>query len=77
MENKALKTLLELLIGEVAVVESIEGGHRCVHRIERMGIRPGVQIRKISDVGPIVVEVGNSRVAIGRGMASKVIVKNV
>jgi len=40
-----------------------------------MGIRPGVLLEKISGQpfgGPVVVQVGNNRIALGFGMACKV-----
>jgi Fe2+ transport system protein FeoA len=43
-----------------------------------MGIRPGTVLEKISGQplgGPVVVKVGNNRIALGFGMARKVHVK--
>lgn len=75
MRGRVLKNLLEMRVGESGFIERIEGGSGLVNRLERIGIRPGVCVRKVSDVGPVVVEIANTKVAIGRGMASKVIVE--
>jgi ferrous iron transport protein A len=48
-----------------------------MRRLEAMGIRPGVIITKISDHflhGPVIIEVGRTQLAIGYGMAAKILV---
>ncbi|MDI6739468.1 MAG: fused ferrous iron transport protein A/B [Candidatus Edwardsbacteria bacterium] len=67
--------LLQLKNGEEAEVTAIEAGPEERARIERLGVRPGVRLRKVSDMGPVVVAVGNAQVALGRGMAAKVRVR--
>jgi len=57
------------------VVKNIDKSVGLRLRLERLGIRPGVTLRKISDVGPVVVAIGNSQVALGRGMAEYVFVE--
>ena len=62
---------------EVQVVE-ILGGHGLVGRLEALGIRPGTRMRKITSVflrGPVTVEVHDTKVAMGYGMAGKVLVR--
>ena len=73
------KTLAALKIGEEAKVRSIDGGSASVNRLQSMGIIPGTDIKIIqaSLSGPIIIEARGSRVAIGRGMTSKIIVENV
>jgi len=61
-----------------ATVLSIEGGHAAGRRLESLGIRPGVRIKKISKhfwQGPVTVLVKKTKIAIGHGMAEKVIVE--
>jgi len=63
--------------GEKAKIIQIHGGKGLVTKLEALGIRHGVEITKISGQimhGPIVLKVGNTQVAIGFGMARKVIV---
>ena len=64
--------------GQSGVVANIEGGHGLVNRLNALGIRPGKRITKFSSMlmrGPVTIQVGNSQVAIGFGMANKIIVK--
>lgn len=67
-----LLTLTELKNGEAARIESISGGHGLQARLERLGLRPGLRVTKVSDFGPVVVSSSNGQVAIGKGMARHV-----
>ena len=72
--------LVEFSEGEQARVVSIEGGQDVVKRLYHMGIREGVEIKKlvgISGKGPIIVKIGHSQVALGRGMASRIMVEAI
>jgi len=57
------------------------GGRRnWCRRFSNMGIRKGVIIKKISVhpfFGPVIVRVGNCEIAVGRGMASTILVEEV
>ncbi len=57
------------------------GGRRnWCRRFSNMGIREGVVIKKIAMhpfFGPIIVRVGNCEIAVGRGMASTILVEEV
>jgi ferrous iron transport protein A len=64
--------------GKKAFVISICGGRGAAGRLGAMGIRPGVVLKKITGQpfgGPIVVQAAHSRVALGYGMAKKVLVE--
>jgi Fe2+ transport system protein FeoA len=76
METK----LLELPIGQEAVIKQIEGGYGSQRRLASLGIRVGQTVRKVGSgpfKGPVVVEVDRARVAIGKVMAMKVIVEEL
>lgn len=64
-----LLTLTELKNGEAARIETISGGHGLQARLERLGLRPGLRVTKVSDFGPVVVSSSNGQMAIGKGMA--------
>ena len=57
-------------------------GHHYHHfplmqRLEAMGIRPGVVLKKVSNQflrGPVIIEIGKTQLAIGHGMAVKILV---
>jgi ferrous iron transport protein A len=54
-------------------------GNWC-RRFSNMGIREGVIIRKITVhpfAGPVIVKVGNCEIAVGRGMASAILVEEL
>ncbi|MEA3488985.1 MAG: FeoA family protein [Candidatus Omnitrophota bacterium] len=70
--------LTELKVNQSAVVKEVLGGYGVKQRLESLGIRAGQKITKISSHfwrGPITVKVGNAKVAIGHGMAQKILVE--
>ena len=55
-------------------------GRNWCRRFANMGIREGVIIRKITMhpfLGPVIVRVGSCEIAVGRGMASTILVEEV
>ena len=78
MSQKALLALSQMEVGQTGTVVQILGGHGLTHRLEARGIRPGKKVTKISSMlfrGPVTLRVNHSQVAIGFGMANKVIVE--
>ena len=72
-----IKPLTDLKSGQEGIIKSVQGGHGAVRRLEAMGIRPGIKIRKSSAQfmrGPIGVKAGNTSLALGYGMAQKIMV---
>ena len=70
-------SLGKMQAGQSGVVAEIDGGQRLRKRLDAMGIRPGKRITKISSMmlrGAVTLQVGNSQVAIGFGMANKILV---
>ena len=75
--EKETTTLTNLEKGQRATVLQIKGGHGLVNRLNALGILPGKKITKVSAMlmkGPVTVEVDRAQLAIGHGMASKIIV---
>ena len=71
-------SLANMDAGQTGKVTRVHGGHGFKTRLEAMGIRPGMEITKVSGQimrGPIIVKIGNSQVAIGFGMARRVLVE--
>lgn len=59
------------------LVVEIQGGQKMALRLSTLGIRVGVRIKKVNQQvlnGPIVVEIGCSQIAIGFGIAKKILV---
>ena len=76
-ENKRLN-LNQLSAGQSGTVTEIIGGRGMIRRLAAMGILPGRKVTKVSSMlfrGPVTLQVGRSQVAIGFGMAQKVIVE--
>ncbi|RLE70519.1 MAG: ferrous iron transport protein A [Thermoprotei archaeon] len=62
--------------GSTGRVIAFRGGYGSMRRMMEMGITPGTIIRVINNsVGPILIEVRGAVYALGRGMASKVLVE--
>ncbi len=75
-----MKTLAEAENGGRFRVVSLRGGRGMVVRLNALGIREGVIVTKVSAVpaaGPVTVRVGASTVALGRGVAAKILVEEV
>ena len=78
MTDGRLITLRQMWSGQSGIVANIEGGHGLVNRLNALGIRPGKRITKISSMlmrGPVTIQLDSAQVAIGFGMANKIIVK--
>lgn len=68
--------LTQLKEGESGIVVKIDGGFGLTRRLESLGLRVGKRMTKVSSQlmrGPITVRIGNSQIAIGFGMARKII----
>ncbi len=75
-----MSALSVLRQGKTAVITSISGGKGLAEKLEAMGIRPGVAVKKVSSMrngGPVVMVCGRTQVALGRGMASRIMVQEV
>ena len=74
-EHAGLEPLSALRPGEQGVVVALRGGRDFRDVMVGMGLRPGAPVTLVSKGwrgGSIVAAVGESRVALGRGMAEKV-----
>ena len=70
--------LARMQVGQSGVVVQIQGGHGLVNRLNSLGIRSGKRITKISSMvmrGPVTIQVDRAQVAIGFGMAHRIIVE--
>ena len=71
-------TLAEMKTGETGTVVEVQGGHGIIGRLDALGIRPGRKVTKLSSTlfrGPVMLRVNNTQVALGFGMAKKIIVE--
>ena len=76
-QNEQL-TLAEMRTGQTGTVVGVLAGHGLIRRLDALGIRPGKKVTKISSTlfrGPVILRVDNTQVAVGFGMARKIIVE--
>jgi len=67
--------LTQMRPGETGIVKEIRGGQGLVRKLHSMGLRPGKEATKVSSHfwrGPQTLEIGNTQVAVGFGMALKI-----
>lgn len=60
------------------MVAEIHGGQGLIRRLESMGIRVGKRVTKVSSQfmhGPVTVRIDGFQVAVGFGMAKKILVR--
>ncbi|MFO7957493.1 MAG: FeoA family protein [Candidatus Brocadiia bacterium] len=72
--------LAELRAGQTAEVLALSGGMGMRRKLEAMGVRPGKTVRKLSSqfmAGPVTILVDGRQVAMGRGIARRVEVREV
>ncbi|MCD6510376.1 MAG: ferrous iron transport protein A [Thermoprotei archaeon] len=70
--------LLMLNPGEEGEVIQIDGGWGIVRRLAELGIYPGAIVRMMNKSwGPVVILVSGVRIAIGRGMARRILVRPI
>lgn len=70
--------LAQLRVGKSAVIVDIVGENELVHKVEAMGIVPGIKIKKVSASlfhGPILVQKDFMQIAVGYDIAKKILVE--
>jgi len=70
--------LTQLKEGESGIVAKIDGGFGLIKRLQSLGLRTGKKVTKVSSQlmrGPVTIRIGNSQIAIGFGMARKIILR--
>ena len=68
-------SLISCQIGKIATVKKINAGYKAHQFLADLGVHEGEKVRIVkNDFGPIIVEIKDTRVAIGRGLAEKITV---
>ena len=62
--------------GESVCIQKMQGGHVFLSRLASLGFTPGAHLRVVQNFGhgPIIVSLRDTRVALGRGEANKILV---
>lgn len=71
-------TLNKLNNGETGKITGFNGGQGLIKKLNAMGVRIGKNVTVISDSfigGPVTIQINNSKISIGKGMASKIVVE--
>jgi ferrous iron transport protein A len=63
--------------GRSVSIQQIRGGHNFLSRLASLGFTPGTRLRIVQNYGrgPLIVSLRDTRVALGRGEASKILVQ--
>lgn len=77
MKGRENVSLSALAPGEVRIVQNLAGGRGFVSRLAALGFTPGAEVTMVQNFGhgPIIVIVRGTRIALGRGEASKVLIR--
>ena len=62
--------------GESVCIQKMQGGHHLLSRLASFGFTPGACLKVIQNYGhgPIIVTLRDTRVALGRGEADRILV---
>ena len=75
-----MNNLLRVEIGTVVRIQSIEGGKALAFKLRQYGLFVGDQVRILRlapFAGPVLLEVNGREIALGRGIAAKIMVEPV
>jgi len=77
MKTTGTRPLSQVAEGEIVSIVEIEGGRGLRSRLTTMGLLPKTRIEVVRNggSGPFVISIGNSRMALGRGVAEKIVVE--
>lgn len=79
LKPQALQTLCDLPVGGTGIVRQLNGGHEFTYVAASLGFTPGVEVTMVQNYhhGPLIVSLRDTRVALGRGEAVKILVEMV
>ncbi|NLK00407.1 MAG: hypothetical protein GX318_04115 [Clostridia bacterium] len=70
------KGLLTLNRGDAGKVKLIDAGKAATRRLYEMGFNTGAPVKVIkNDAGPVIVCIAGHKIALGRGLAAKIILE--
>lgn len=75
-EAAKCRQLSTVRTGETVQIHSLEGGRHFLSRLASLGFTPGASLRVVQNYGhgPIIVTLRETRIALGRGEAGKIMV---
>lgn len=77
--NEHKESLSNVRTGNSAQIRAMQGGHHFLSRLASLGFTPGARLKVVQNFGhgPIIVNLRDTRVALGRGEADKILVKEI
>ncbi|MBN1388674.1 MAG: ferrous iron transport protein A [Bacteroidales bacterium] len=70
--------LTNMPVGKKGIIKDIDGGYGITHNLDVMGIHTGIEVTKVSKQwmrGPVTIRIGNNEIALGYGMATRIMVE--
>jgi ferrous iron transport protein A len=76
LQHKHSIPMTMMLSGEERRITDFLGGRSMVFRLRELGFAVGERVQRVSagTAGPVIIKVKGSKMAIGKGMASKILV---
>ncbi len=77
MKDDGFHSLSDIKTGKMAVISSLQEGNELNRRLTSLGLTPGVHVEIVQNFGhgPMIVSIRGTRVALGRGEATKIFVR--
>lgn len=70
-------SLIELNPGDNAKIKQIHAGWGATKRLYEMGLNTGARFKVVkNDTGPVILSLSGNKIAIGRGLAQKIVVND-
>lgn len=78
LSNEMGLKLTDSISGSVVKIDKISGGDNLRDKLLSMGLLPGkeVEVLSVRKHGPVIVKINDTRIVIGHGMASKILVSS-
>jgi ferrous iron transport protein A len=73
-----MTVITDLRDGQTGIISAVNGGKALTKRLADLGLTTGTEIKVIGRTlfsGPVQIEVCGSRLVIGKGLASKIVVE--
>lgn len=68
--------LVDLKPDDVGRIKEISGGQNVRKRLFELGLNRGTQVKMVkNDIGPVILTISGTKLALGRGLANKIIVQ--
>lgn len=70
-------SLIQLSPGTNCKIQRIHAGCNATRRLYEMGLNTGAKVKVVkNDIGPVILSLAGNKIAVGRGLAEKIIVNN-